>query len=710
LPDATAGTSYQQTLAATGGQVPYRWSVTGGTLPAGFQLGTSSGAISGTTSAAGSFSFTVTVTDNGSRSATRQLALIVDNAVAPLVVTTASLPDATAGTNYQQALVGSGGQTPYRWSVSAGSLPLGIQLGGSSGSLGGTTNATGTFSFTIKITDAASRTATRQLALIVDKAIAPLAVLTTSLPDATAGNSYHQVLAATGGQTPYQWNVSNGSLPSGIQLDSSSGTVSGTTSNSGSFQFTVTVTDSGSRSASRQLALVSLADDNGAPVIPSRYFGLQSKATGGTYPTISFGSFRLWDQDIAWMTLNPSNGTYRWENIDGILGQLKTNGMTDISYTFGMVPHWASSVPADPSCDYYEPGNCDLPTDLRPDGSGTDQTFINFVQNLAQHVNDPAYLQTHAHIKYWEPWNEWYRDPVLSPYNQGCIAQQQCTFRGTYAQLVRMTEDLRCVITGSGNVNGAPCNRPAIDASAKILTPAAHGRTSFGPSVMENFLHCDSKPDPNSGCTTGDRGRQAVDILNFHFYSMETETPEEITDHMVNIKAGLHSADLAAMPVWGGEGGWGRNVSLPDPDMQQAFLVRYYVLGWSSGVSVMSWYEFENNAWGTLYAPQRRGSLTAPGHAYQQVYNWMTGNTMPQPCTGPTFPDQGVWTCNLSKPDGTQMQIVWDSSKTCNRGVCTTSLYSQNPIYSSYIRVDGTKVNLTTGSVAVGAKPILLIE
>jgi Putative Ig domain len=710
LPNATTGTAYLEALIASGGEAPYHWTLGAGALPQGIQIDASNGSIGGTTSSSGSFSFTVVATDAASHSATRQLSLAVANQTTPLVVQTVTLPNATEGTSYIDTLAASGGEAPYRWSISSGTLPTGIQLN-SSGSISGTAYTTGSFSFIVQATDAASNTSTRQLALAVGAPSIPLAVQTSALPDATAGTAYLQTLAASGGQAPYQWSVSAGALPQGFQLDASTGAVGGTTNASGSFTFTVTAKDTASHTATRQLAVVALAAEGSQPVIPRTFFGLQSMATGGTYPTVSFGSFRLWDNDVAWNVLNPSQGTYTYTNIDGILGQLKSHGISDgVVYTFGLVPNWASSAPTDAACDLNALGGCDLPTDLNPDGTGTNQTFINFVQSIAEHVNSASYLQTHAHVKYWEPWNEWYRDPVLSIYNQGCIAAQTCSIRATYAQMVRMTEDLRCVVTGTGSVNGVACSRTAIDPSAKIITPASHGRSSFGVSVMENFLHCDSKPQASALCTTGDRGRNAIDVLNFHFYAMLSETAEEIPFHVSNIKAGLRSADLAAMPLWSGEGGWGFDTSLPDPDLQQAFLVRYYLLGWTSGISMMSWYEFDNSGWGTLYAPQTHGSLTPAGLAYQEVYGWLAGNSMAQGCTGPTYPAQGVWTCAITTPSGSNMLAVWDSSQSCSNGVCSTSLYSQNPIYSSYESLDGKRAAVTRGSIAIGAKPILLIQ
>jgi putative Ig domain-containing protein len=73
LPDGHTGAAYNQTLTATGGAAPYTYTITGGSLPAGLSL-SPAGVISGTPTATGSFSFTVTATDTalcfGSRSYT----------------------------------------------------------------------------------------------------------------------------------------------------------------------------------------------------------------------------------------------------------------------------------------------------------------------------------------------------------------------------------------------------------------------------------------------------------------------------------------------------------------------------------------------------------------------------------------------------------------------------------------------------------------
>ena len=67
LPGATQGTAYSTNIDCINGASPYTWSVVSGTLPGGVTLGTSTTstvALSGTPTAAGTFNFTIQVTDS----------------------------------------------------------------------------------------------------------------------------------------------------------------------------------------------------------------------------------------------------------------------------------------------------------------------------------------------------------------------------------------------------------------------------------------------------------------------------------------------------------------------------------------------------------------------------------------------------------------------------------------------------------------------
>jgi hypothetical protein len=74
--------------------------------------------------------------------------------VAPVKITTKTLPAAKVGVAYSTHLAASGGARPYHWKLVVGSLPAGLMLS-SSGAITGTPSATGTSSFSVRVTDSA---------------------------------------------------------------------------------------------------------------------------------------------------------------------------------------------------------------------------------------------------------------------------------------------------------------------------------------------------------------------------------------------------------------------------------------------------------------------------------------------------------------------------------------------------------------------------
>ena len=252
LPSGSAGSAYSQTLAATGGTAPYTWSVASGSLPDGLAIG-GDGALSGTPTAAGSSSFTVQVRDSVSATATRTFTLTV-GAASLSIVTASPLPLGVTGLAYSQALVATGGVSPYTWSVTSGALPGGLTIG-ASGTISGTPTTAGSFSFTVQVKDSAAATASAALALTIVSPPSPLSIVTASpLLSGFANGAYSQTLGATGGSAPYTWSVASGALPGGLTL-SSGGTIAGTPSAAGTFNFTVQVRDSNSATATKPFAL-----------------------------------------------------------------------------------------------------------------------------------------------------------------------------------------------------------------------------------------------------------------------------------------------------------------------------------------------------------------------------------------------------------------------------------------------------------------------
>jgi hypothetical protein len=97
LPSAAVGSVYKATLAVTGGSAPYSFSLASGQLPAGIQLGATSGTVSGTPSVAGSFSFAVAVSDSRG-----------DSKQQPLQITVSSAPQTTGANSFSNLQQSSG--------------------------------------------------------------------------------------------------------------------------------------------------------------------------------------------------------------------------------------------------------------------------------------------------------------------------------------------------------------------------------------------------------------------------------------------------------------------------------------------------------------------------------------------------------------------------------------------------------------------------
>ena len=202
----------------------------------GYQFSGFSGALSGTTNPQ---SLMVNATES-----------VVANFTAvpsgPTITTTSPLPDGTVYVPYSRAFAATGGTTPYTWSVASGSLPAGLSLS-TGGTLSGTPTVAATYTFTIRVSDRNSHSASKQFALTI-YSTTPV-ITTASLPDASVNTQYSQTFAAAGGTPPYTWSQTSGTLPTGFSL-SSSGVLSGRATTSNSYTFKVQVKDSLGRSSS----------------------------------------------------------------------------------------------------------------------------------------------------------------------------------------------------------------------------------------------------------------------------------------------------------------------------------------------------------------------------------------------------------------------------------------------------------------------------
>ena len=242
LPDGTVGQAYNQPVEATGGTGPLTWSIVAGVLPQNLGINPMTGVISGTPTAAATSSFTVQVADTAGQVVTRGLSIRI-NPPSPPNITTTSLPGGTVGLPYSQVLQATGGTGTLVWSLASGSLPANLTLS-PAGTISGTPTNTGNSNFTVRVTDALGQSDTQALSIAVGAA---LTITTNSpLPNAKVGNSYNTTLQRSGGVSPFTWSVATPGLPTGLTLNVSTGTISGTPAagTAGTYTRTFTVQDS----------------------------------------------------------------------------------------------------------------------------------------------------------------------------------------------------------------------------------------------------------------------------------------------------------------------------------------------------------------------------------------------------------------------------------------------------------------------------------
>jgi polysaccharide biosynthesis protein PslG len=372
--------------------------------------------------------------------------------------------------------------------------------------------------------------------------------------------------------------------------------------------------------------------------VPNSYFGLSVNSFENVTAPISYGAARTWDANpnIAWADINSAPGEYNFSDLDKYIAQNVENGR-DILYTFGRTPAWASAEPTAPGP--YGPGECAPPANL--------QDWENYVTAIVTHAA--------GKIKYWELWNE-PQDPNF--------------YCGDIPTMVSMAQQAYRIIK-------------SIDPEAMVVTPSVTGVA--GPAWLSSFL--------SSG------GASYADIISFHGYW--SQTAEDINSVVISYKSLMRASGVGEKPLWDTEASWttdwtGTPQYLTDDDAQSAFLVKYYLLQWSGGVSRFYWYSYDGGIWGGL---ENSGTPTAAATAYGEVAKWITGATLTSPCSANA---SGTWTCGFCRPDGSTAVAVWNSQATVT--------YTVPPHFTELWDLSGNVTSLAPGNLQVGNLPVLLVS
>jgi len=240
-------------VTGSGGTAPLSYSISP-PLPAGLNLSTSTGAITGTpTVASPQTTYQVTITDASNTTALSNFSLTVNSAVMATVAVPATMLTVNQSSASFTPVTGSGGTIPLSYSVSP-SLPTGLNLNTSTGAITGIPTAPSpATTYTVTLTDSNQATATATFSLTVNSALTATSINTETL-------SVNQMASFTpvtgsGGTAPLHYSISP-SLSGGLSLNSSTGAITGAPTATGAAKvYTVTITDANQVTAQANFTL-----------------------------------------------------------------------------------------------------------------------------------------------------------------------------------------------------------------------------------------------------------------------------------------------------------------------------------------------------------------------------------------------------------------------------------------------------------------------
>ncbi len=182
-----------------------------------------------------------------------------------LAITTASaLPGAFVNSTYSTTLAASGGQPPYSWQIVAGSLPPGLALAPSIGTIFGAPATAGSFTFTAGVSDSAGGAQSQSFTIVVSASgTGGLAITNTAFPAGLVGAFYSQALTYSAGQcgSPFTpapvFTLASGALPPGLSVQSNGSgySILGTPTSPGVYNFTLSVSNTCAQSASASFSI-----------------------------------------------------------------------------------------------------------------------------------------------------------------------------------------------------------------------------------------------------------------------------------------------------------------------------------------------------------------------------------------------------------------------------------------------------------------------
>jgi hypothetical protein len=370
-----------------------------------------------------------------------------------------------------------------------------------------------------------------------------------------------------------------------------------------------------------------------------RFMGMHLLSPARHWPSVPIGGVRT--AGVSWGAIEPESGKYDWSSLDKWVEQAQAHHV-DVTYVILNTPQWASTRPNE-KCNRGRIG-CAAPPKT--------EAWKEFITTLSTRYR--------GKIANYELWNE----PNADGY-----------WTGSPDDMVRLASIAYPIIK-------------AADPAATVVTPSP---SSTGwPTPYDEWL--------DAYLAAG--GGKYADVIAWHGYlgrtNVPAEAPEKLVEQIGKVRSIMAKHGLGSMPLWNTEGGWGKDSQLPDQASQAAFLVRWYLIQFTHGVSRAFWYQWDNPEWGTLWR-EPEGS-TAAAAAYNELAKWLDGVTASTPCRKGNADEQ--WTCDLQAGKNSY-RVAW-------------SPLGQKPLanpaaFASCLDLAGRKSAVSDKSVPLlGPGPVLL--
>jgi uncharacterized protein (TIGR03437 family) len=296
LPNGERGVAYnQQFTVSNDADAELHRAVSSGTLPPGLTLDDNSGRLRGTPTVTGTYRFTITVTFYLTGcSGSRDYTLTITPPCPALTLNPAQLPNGGIDTEYNIPLTAAGGAAPYSFSVTAGALPAGLSLS-QAGALAGIPAASGSFTFTVKATDANGCAVTRAYTLVINGCTYTIAPASQSV---SAISETGSVTVATTASCAWTAQSNN----SWIKLSNFSGT------GIGIVRFTVAANNGAERTGTLTIAgqtatITQAALPSGTPRLTRLTPNAARRGTNGLILTVTGSAFSA-SQRVQWNGAN----------------------------------------------------------------------------------------------------------------------------------------------------------------------------------------------------------------------------------------------------------------------------------------------------------------------------------------------------------------------------------------------------------------------